>query len=232
LNLRELILATPFKPELKPVPVPQWPGTDGRLFVKTLSAHEHERYLKISNRHDTDDNVCFYAEITALVLCDEHGAPVFTSPADVTALAGKDITPLQIVVDTFTDHVKEVAAKKKADGRHKRTFEAEYLIALDRGFLHPDHMKQCIGESEYGELLNHLIESGHLNRIRNRDDWRDQTLALIAFFLSVMASGGKLGKPFELDSLQPPYLKSKKPTKTPEQRVKEAELMMRARRKG
>lgn len=104
------------------------------------------------------------------------------------------------------------------------------MIALDRGFLHPDHLKQCIGEREYRDLLNHLIDSGSLNRIRNRDDWRDQTLALIAFFLSVMASGGKLGKPFDLEALQAPYIKSKKPTKTPAQRVKEAELALKARR--
>lgn len=114
MNLRDLILGVPFKPELKPVSVPQWPGTDGRLFVKSLTAHEHERYLKISNRHDNDDNVCFYAEVTALVLCDEHGAPIFTTPADAAALAGKDITPLQMVVDAFTEHVKAVAAQKKS----------------------------------------------------------------------------------------------------------------------
>lgn len=113
MNLRDAILATPYQPELAPVSVPQWAGTEGKLFVRSLSALEHERYLKLATRHETDDNLCFLAEVTALVLTDEQGKPVFTNPADVKQLAERDVEPLNTVASKFREHQKAVDAKKK-----------------------------------------------------------------------------------------------------------------------
>lgn len=97
-------------------------------------------------------------------------------------------------------------------------------MTLALGHLHPDHLKASIGEHQYAELLHYVIDSGHLDRIRHREDWRDRTLGLIAFFLSVIASGHKLSKPFELDKLAAPYLAKLAKPKTPEQRLREARL--------
>lgn len=115
MNLRDLILAIPtYTPELAPVSVPQWPGTEGKLFVRApLSAHDHERYQKLIERHTTNDDQCTYAEVTALVLVDQHGARIFDKAADATALAGKDLSPLQIVFNAHAEHDAAVKAKKK-----------------------------------------------------------------------------------------------------------------------
>ena len=115
MNLRDQILAVrTYTPELAPVSVPQWPDTEGKLFVRApLNAHDHERYQKIINRHETSDDQCTYAEVTALVLVDEHGARIFDKAADVKALAGNDIEPLQTVFNAHAEHDAAVKAKKK-----------------------------------------------------------------------------------------------------------------------
>ena len=66
--------------------------------------------------------------------------------------------------------------------------------------------------------------------MRYREDWRDHALGRIAYFLSVIASGHKLTKPYYPDALAAPYLDKTKPApKTPEQRVREFQMQQRQR---
>lgn len=62
--------------------------------------------------------------------------------------------------------------------------------------------------------------------MRHREDWRDRTLALIAFYLAQQI--GLTGVTYE--TFVAPYLsKAKAPPKTPEQRVREFQLLQRQR---
>lgn len=113
MSLKDQILSTPFLRELVPVSVPTWPDTDGKLFIRVLSALEHERYVSILARSQQDQNVCFQAEVTALVLVDEKGEKIFNSPEDVKKLADGDIEPVSVVCDAFTELLKRRNAAQK-----------------------------------------------------------------------------------------------------------------------
>ena len=87
MSLREEILAAEDRPR-EPVPTPEWPAADGKLFVRTISALEREHFSEAyrANGDGRIHNVT--ARFCVLCLCDADGRPVFTD-ADAEELGGK-----------------------------------------------------------------------------------------------------------------------------------------------
>jgi len=116
MNPRDLILAASFTREKKPVSVPEWPGTDGTLFMRSLNALEYEQYVTIVRR-PADASRCSAAEVAVLVLVDEGGTLLF-KPEDATALALKDPEPLETVLAAFSNwRYEQSEARKKSSGQ-------------------------------------------------------------------------------------------------------------------
>jgi hypothetical protein len=105
MNLKDTILATPFAREKRPVSVPQWPDTEGKLFVENPTALQYDRYVGLLRRSGTDPAFCLAAEVTALVLVDETGQRVFTTVEDIAKLAAGAPEPLDAVFDAFRELV-------------------------------------------------------------------------------------------------------------------------------
>ena len=80
--MKDAIFAIPF-PEPTPVRTPEWPGTDGKLFVRCLSAAERDRYE--SDCADKAPNP--RARLVALATCDADGNRVFDD-GDVEQVSG------------------------------------------------------------------------------------------------------------------------------------------------
>ena len=110
-SLKDQILSTPFLRERRPVSVPSWPGTEGKLFIQNLSAHEHERYVSLVTR-DSREDVCLYAEVAVLTLVDENGQKVFAAE-DVAGLAAGDPDPVETIFSAFIAFVNERNDAKK-----------------------------------------------------------------------------------------------------------------------
>lgn len=76
--------------------------------------------------------------------------------------------------------------------------------------------------------MRYSIDSGELDRIRLREDWRDRSLARVVRLLSLLVAGKSLEHPYTPADVAPPYFDDAKPaTKTPEQLVKEVALRER-----
>ena len=84
MSLRETILALKL-PGPTLVPTPEWEGTDGKIFVRTLTARE--RLTTIENFSDESTLLDNSIEWVILTACDETGAAIFTT-AD-TAVIGE-----------------------------------------------------------------------------------------------------------------------------------------------
>jgi|SRR5215831_13025656 len=87
MGLRDDILAAEDRLRL-PVPTPEWPAADGKLYVRTISALERERFSE-AYRGNGDGRVRnVMARFCVLCLCDGDGRAVFTE-ADAEELGRK-----------------------------------------------------------------------------------------------------------------------------------------------
>lgn len=101
MKLIDMILAVPFERVFEPIEIPQWPGTTGKLFVRTLSAIEDERRQDAARKAREDPSVCFLAEVAALVLVDENKELVFTTKEQIAAIAAKSSKPLEKIANKY-----------------------------------------------------------------------------------------------------------------------------------
>jgi hypothetical protein len=106
MSLKELILSTPDQEARQPIAVPQWPGTEGKLFIRNISALLDEQYTLMAIRYNKqletgEGDFCFTAEIAALVLVDEAGNRIFTSKEDIRALSEKSPEAVNQVANAF-----------------------------------------------------------------------------------------------------------------------------------
>lgn len=95
----KILSAANFKRKDEPVSVPQWPGTEGKLFVRNFNAHETEQYRRIVSGEQRIPGVALAAQVAAFVLVDEHGSLLFTSDAELRKLSEGDPDPLETVLD-------------------------------------------------------------------------------------------------------------------------------------
>lgn len=113
MSIKNAILAVSFAREYRSVSVPQWAGTEGKLRVQSLNALEDERYERLVESMG-NGNTSAAAEITALVLVDEEGRRVFTTPEEVQQLGQGDPDPLNAVWFAYSQLRKEQREKKRA----------------------------------------------------------------------------------------------------------------------
>jgi hypothetical protein len=87
-QLKHAILAADDLPR-EAIATPEWPGTDGKLFVRTMTAAERVAFsLSLSDRDDNPRLDNYWARLAVLTLTDAEGKRVFED-ADAEALGRK-----------------------------------------------------------------------------------------------------------------------------------------------
>ena len=69
------------------VPTPEWPDLDGELYVRRISARQHEDWINGMPEKE-EDRVDTRANFAVFCVCDAEGKLVFT-PEDSAMLGGK-----------------------------------------------------------------------------------------------------------------------------------------------
>jgi len=104
MSLAELILSADDLPR-EPLPTPEWPAADGKLFIRALTGQER-RDLELLFRQNADaeespnnqEKLDPRAFVAAKAFCDENGQRVFQDN-QIKALAGKNSIPLDRAYD-------------------------------------------------------------------------------------------------------------------------------------
>ena len=121
-NLAELILSEPDRPvSEKPVPTPEWPRADGKVYVRALSGDDRDRNetaLSMSADKKTGrlkaNTAGIRARVVTMGACHQDGNPIFTI-ADVERLGKKSA----VVLDRIYDAVRKISGMDNADDAEK-----------------------------------------------------------------------------------------------------------------
>ena len=117
MDLQEQIFATTaqFVARVEPVTVAEWPGTDGKLYVRELSALEDEQFGDACRRSAIDGKTSVAAEAVVLALVDEGGKRIFTAKDAAARLAAGPVGPIDAVFSKFMElRPKKGDAEKKS----------------------------------------------------------------------------------------------------------------------
>ena len=110
--LRDLVLKSDDLPR-RPVPTPEWPQADGRVFARALSGDERDKWEVFMANHSEpveDGDVrrlrpgTKHIRATLIVMgaCDENGDAIF-SENDVIAIGMKNAAPLDRLYDAIRE---------------------------------------------------------------------------------------------------------------------------------
>jgi hypothetical protein len=102
LSLKETILGARDR-TVRPVSVPEWPGTEGKLFLRTLSGAEREEYESWAKVNAKGSGLTVLGKFLSLVLVDPAGQPVF-SEEDIPLLRQKNSS----VILRLTDEAQQL----------------------------------------------------------------------------------------------------------------------------
>ncbi len=80
MNFLELIAGTADRKPV-PVPTPEWPAADGKIFVRRLSAIERVQFHTEADEQKAVTGAAFQAFIVAFCAADENGARGFADDA-------------------------------------------------------------------------------------------------------------------------------------------------------
>lgn len=112
---------------LVPVPTPEWPSADGKLFARSLSALEMDRFQQ-RIRKAKEDQLFFNtrAVLVQLGTVAESGDQVF-SPGDVARLADRSAAPVERLWGAIWKASGQDEEDKKALVKNSETIPAEDL---------------------------------------------------------------------------------------------------------
>ncbi len=87
------------------VPTPEWPGQNGRIYVRKLSAREMDGWY---SRADDDNG---RAQFVAMAACDEAGNRIFND-ADAVWLGDEDFSVIDRIFNAAMMHNRSTPAAK------------------------------------------------------------------------------------------------------------------------
>lgn len=101
MELSNLIIASNDLGELKPVDVPQWPGTAGKLFVRHMTVKQKAVYIAEVDKLDKGKPCNFKVLVALYCLCDESGKRVFDD-TQLEALSGKSESAIDAIYQAWS----------------------------------------------------------------------------------------------------------------------------------
>lgn len=82
MSAKDLLLAAVATQDLTPVPIPQVPHLDGKIYVRVLNAGERHLYGAVAIDARSENQFISDYEIVAICACEPDGTPMFHSRDD------------------------------------------------------------------------------------------------------------------------------------------------------
>lgn len=79
MSAKDLLLSAIVQKNVTPVPIPELPDLDGKIYVRVLTAGERHLYGATALHAKASSEFISDYEITAICACDESGRPLFHS---------------------------------------------------------------------------------------------------------------------------------------------------------
>lgn len=99
MSAKDLLLSAIVQKNVTPVPIPEIPELDGKIFVRVLSAAERHLYISVQMDAKEDGQRMADYEIVAICACEEDGTPIFHTRDDQgrITLSNEDVKRLRDV---------------------------------------------------------------------------------------------------------------------------------------
>src|SRR5665213_2987400 len=100
MSLKDLIYEAEDRAQIVPVPTPEWPAVNGKLFIRQMSGQDrHDWEISAYDAQGQLKRDSLQARMVVATVVDETGGKVFDGEADVEKLSTKSIVPIQRLFD-------------------------------------------------------------------------------------------------------------------------------------